>query len=981
MSPANFAPALYVGTDGYLHGGINGFGTFQSSTAVNDGQIHDVVLSINGSTMTVTIDGTQVAQTSGSNNSLDMTFDQIGTGYTSTSPGGSSSGAFPFTGTISSLTITQGAALFGVVAPSSSSVNQITFTPPVAATYTVGLSSTNSSGLSASTAQTLTATDVAPSPTLSGLPASGLLNQGYTLVASVTDAVPSDTAAGFNNVWSASAGPGQQAVVASNLVFNGSNPIALPSGLIHNATGLAISVTFATNGDGVILGYQDQPLGSTPVNSVPMLYIGTNGHLYFAFSNGSSQPIESATQLNDGQLHSVTIQWTGSVLSYTLDSQTSGTISNFTPQMLNMTYDELGTGYAGSYPAAPNGYFPFTGTIKSLTITAGTALLGALTPNLSAGNQVVFTPFNAGTYTIGLSSTDVLGSTGTASQSFTTQGTIPLPTITGLATSSPEGTPVTLTGSATETNATVAALGFSYLWQAADANGASATGSGALSLNGTSQFVDLGNPGDLNFSGQITLDAWIMPESTAGLQDIIAHGYQTSPTNAEDFLRISGGYYQVGSWNGNNAFAQVAIPAGDIGQWVNLAGVYNGTQWILYRDGVQVATSGPTSQGALAVSSTDWAIGSAGSGNQRFFQGEIDDVSIWNTGLSAAGVQSVMAKAPAVPASGLVAYYSFDETGGNVAKDATGNGNNGTLGGISSNTLAAQPSRVAGIVLGSRVTVTPGESGVETVTLQAFDAAGGTGVVTSTFTASPIPIIVNAGGNVVVQQGTLLTRTCSFTDPVGDGPWTATVIYGDGTPAQPLVVNGQSFTLSHIFENAGTFTTIVTVTNRLGVSGSYSYQATVSGFTVNDGSPGPQAGQEPDLHVQQPVRIDPGAFVLYRNGERSKIHMIIAPQADKQTYLITFRGPGVIDGALPDGHYKLITLHKKVKVLSGPRMTADDINTFSSRVSHSHRGTKGKQSTVGMDPPRKAPAKFPGRTVQHHGPAHRALRSDASRPR
>ena len=89
--------------------------------------------------------------------------------------------------------------------------------------------------------------------------------------------------------------------------------------------------------------------------------------------------------------------------------------------------------------------------------------------------------------------------------------------------------------------------------------------------------------------------------------------------------------------------------------------------------------------------------------------------------------------------------------------------------------------------------------------MQAFDAAGGSGVVTATFTASAIPIIVNAGGNVVVQQGTLLTRTCSFTDPSGDGPWTATVNYGDGTGTQPLAVNGQSFTLSHTFANAGTF--------------------------------------------------------------------------------------------------------------------------------------------------------------------------------
>ena len=64
-------------------------------------------------------------------------------------------------------------------------------------------------------------------------------------------------------------------------------------GLFHNATSLQISVTFQTTGDGVILGYQDQPLGSTPGNYVPLLYIGTNGYLYFDFSNGSSKPIET----------------------------------------------------------------------------------------------------------------------------------------------------------------------------------------------------------------------------------------------------------------------------------------------------------------------------------------------------------------------------------------------------------------------------------------------------------------------------------------------------------------------------------------------------------------------------------------------------------------------------------------------------------------------------------------------------------------
>ena len=109
----------------------------------------------------------------------------------------------------------------------------------------------------------------------------------------------------------------------------------------------------------------------------------------------------------------------------------------------------------------------------------------------------------------------------------------------------------------------------------------------------------------------------------------------------------------------------------------------------------------------------------------------------------------------------------------------------------------------------------------------------------------------------------------------------------------------------------------------------------------------------------------------------AKFHLIIAPQPDGMTYLITFSGPGVIGGSLPDGHYTLITLYKKVNVLSGPPLTSNDVNTFVSRSGDVHGGKKdpgttSKRSKGQMDPPKKAPAKFPGRTVQHHLPAHRA---------
>jgi hypothetical protein len=69
------------------------------------------------------------------------------------------------------------------------------------------------------------------------------------------------------------------------------------------------------------------------------------------------------------------------------------------------------------------------------------------------------------------------------------------------------------------------------------------------------------------------------------LRNILAHGHATSPAG-EVFLRINNGSYQVGSWNGTNHFTSAAIPAGDLGQCVHLAGVYDPAagQWRLYRN-------------------------------------------------------------------------------------------------------------------------------------------------------------------------------------------------------------------------------------------------------------------------------------------------------------------------------------------------------------------------------------------------------------
>ena len=155
----------------------------------------------------------------------------------------------------------------------------------------------------------------------------------------------------------------------------------------------------------------------------------------------------------------------------------------------------------------------------------------------------------------------------------------------------------------------------------------------ALSFDGTSSIVDIPNNASLNFNGPITLAAWIKPDSRpTEAQKILAHGYSPAPIRAT-VLRIFNGNYEVGSWNATSTvLAASPMPSGDVGTFVHLAGVYNGSTWTLYRNGVAVAATA-SSMGALTVNQ-NWAIGARGGGGIQFFDGVIDEARIYNRALS-----------------------------------------------------------------------------------------------------------------------------------------------------------------------------------------------------------------------------------------------------------------------------------------------------------------------------------------------------------
>jgi uncharacterized repeat protein (TIGR01451 family) len=167
---------------------------------------------------------------------------------------------------------------------------------------------------------------------------------------------------------------------------------------------------------------------------------------------------------------------------------------------------------------------------------------------------------------------------------------------------------------------------------------------GALNFDGSGSSVEIPNDAGLNFSGQITMAAWVRPQSTAGKQNILAHGYTLIPARSV-YLRINDGRYEVGSQDGLfQPLAAAAVPAEDIGNFVHIAGVFNGTAWIIYRNGVALNTF-PSLIGAVTVTS-DWAIGARADGTDRDFNGTIDEVRLYNRALTTAEIGVLFAPPP-----------------------------------------------------------------------------------------------------------------------------------------------------------------------------------------------------------------------------------------------------------------------------------------------------------------------------------------------
>lgn len=194
-------------------------------------------------------------------------------------------------------------------------------------------------------------------------------------------------------------------------------------------------------------------------------------------------------------------------------------------------------------------------------------------------------------------------------------------------------------------------------------------------FNGTNQ-IEANNYTGIGGSGDRTMEAWI--NSTVANKEIISWGVNSS-TEKWSF-RINGNGTLRAEVNGGFIYGTTVL---NDGQWHHVACVLSGNDIAnaqLYVDGVLETVGASQSHTVNTNASTNLNIGYGR--NNTYFNGNIDEVRIWNAALSGTTLQDWQYKtvdATHPNYANLDLYYPLNEGNGDAITDYSNNGNDGTI--------------------------------------------------------------------------------------------------------------------------------------------------------------------------------------------------------------------------------------------------------------------------------------------------------------
>ncbi|UGS23392.1 LamG-like jellyroll fold domain-containing protein [Flavobacterium channae] len=532
---------------------------------------------------------------------------------------------------------------------------------------------------------------------------------------------------------------------ATHLNFDGSNDAITVTGVNFPLGNTSRTIeawikTTQNNGGGAIMTY-----GNLTTNNRFALY-QTGGKLNFVAENND---YNTNATINDGNWHHIAATHDGTSLKVYLDGVQVGTSQAKT---FNTTGNQFSIGYRGVASEYFNGsidevrvwnvartaeqinrskncelqgnetglvaYYKFNQGIDQADNTAITTLnattgsngtlsnfsLTGTTSNWLAGSPVItgsVIPSNATatspvTYNLGDTASALSATTGTNGT-----GLMWYTSATGGTGSTTAPTPSTTTAGSTSywvasTNANGCESGRIEIIITVNANATH------LNFDGANDIVNTGNGLTTYFTGKtaVTVEAWVRPETNSGLGVIAGnYDYPSLGRGLQMLLRRDNNGYSFWIDGGSGYSSVVASNTVILNTWQHVAGVWDGTTMKIYVDGTLISTTAKT--GVIPLKTTAFVIGGNAQAVPEMFNGDIDEVRIWDIALNQTDIQNTMnCEAQAQPE--LVAYYKFNQGFDNANNapittlaDELGNYNgtltNFTLTGAMSNWAAGSP--------------------------------------------------------------------------------------------------------------------------------------------------------------------------------------------------------------------------------------------------------------------------------------------------
>jgi hypothetical protein len=209
-----------------------------------------------------------------------------------------------------------------------------------------------------------------------------------------------------------------------------------------------------------------------------------------------------------------------------------------------------------------------------------------------------------------------------------------------------EGTGTTIndrSGTGNTGTLTIGATGSQTTTTQAWTNGASGRSSGAMSFDGTDDYVTCGTGSSLNLTSSGTIEVWF--KITGTLPTYAGLVSKSSSGNTDGIA------YVLGKGSGGNAFrinlsngttdqsVYTTTSSWATGQWYHIVATWDGTTVKMYVNGQQEANPGQTVN-AQTLGTTPLEIGRAYAGYQSYWPGLIDEVRIFNTSRTAAQIKA-----------------------------------------------------------------------------------------------------------------------------------------------------------------------------------------------------------------------------------------------------------------------------------------------------------------------------------------------------